>query len=255
MPRFSKSQIDKLGEQLRKQDVPDERSIQLLQQVRAEYIAPMAQVESVLRNELGLHPTSRIKTINTIIEKLKREKTRLSRMQDIAGLRVSAVTNLIEQDEVVARIRRIFTDSRVVDRREAPSHGYRAVHVIVPIDELSVEIQVRTRDQDLWAQSFERLADFIGRDVRYGGRPERPDTVFGGHSATEVLELLEMLSPLIASVERTVLELREVERGDAQPLGRLVLFKRPDLLRERAELRARVAEIHEELRLILENLP
>jgi hypothetical protein len=82
MPRFSKSQIDKLGEQLRKQDLLEEESLRQLQQVRAEYSSPLTQAESALRNELGLRPTSRIKTINTIIEKLKREKTRLSRMQD-----------------------------------------------------------------------------------------------------------------------------------------------------------------------------
>jgi ppGpp synthetase/RelA/SpoT-type nucleotidyltranferase len=39
------------------------------------------------------------------------------------------------------------------DRREKPSHGYRAVHVIPRVDAHSIEIQVRTPLQDIWAQT------------------------------------------------------------------------------------------------------
>jgi ppGpp synthetase/RelA/SpoT-type nucleotidyltranferase len=37
----------------------------------------------------------------------------------------------------------------VIDRREKPSHGYRAVHVIVECGGRMVEIQVRTELQHL----------------------------------------------------------------------------------------------------------
>jgi hypothetical protein len=42
--------------------------------------------------------------VHTIIEKLKREKTRLSAMQDIAGVRVVLPMTLGEQDALVERI-------------------------------------------------------------------------------------------------------------------------------------------------------
>ena len=100
------------------------------------YDAPMARVQVSLRDRLGVDATSRLKTVNTIIEKLRREKMRLAEMQDIAGL-------------------------RIVGRH--PRHGYRAVHVIPEVDGFLVEIQVRTRLQDSWAQGMERLADQAGR--------------------------------------------------------------------------------------------
>jgi hypothetical protein len=39
------------------------------------------------------------------------------------------------------------------------------------VDGFIVEIQVRTTLQDLWAQAVERLADEVGREIRYGGVP------------------------------------------------------------------------------------
>lgn len=218
MPRFSKSQIDKLGEQLRKQDVPEEQALKQLQLVRAEYSAPLTKVESVLRNELGLQPTSRIKTVNTIIEKLKRDKTRLSRMQDLAGLRVTQTMALLEQDEIVARICRFFPESHILDRRTAPNHGYRAVHIVVRVDDLPVEVQIRTKAQHLWAQLFEKLADRVGRAIRYGGTPESPEAQISGIPASQWVRNLMTLSEIIAYVE----EFRAGEGEREQGLFRLL---------------------------------
>lgn len=44
-------------------------------------------------------------------------------------------------------------------------------HAIVTVQSLPVEVQVRTELQDLWAQTFERLADAYGRGIRYGQEP------------------------------------------------------------------------------------
>jgi hypothetical protein len=67
-----------------------------------------------------------------------------------------------------------------VDRRATPSHGYRAVHVVVRVDDCLCEIQVRTRGQHVWAEVVERLADHWGRQIRYGGDPDDPTREFGG---------------------------------------------------------------------------
>src|SRR5439155_4334431 len=72
---------------------------------------------------------------------------------------------------MVERIISLFAGARVVDRRRHPRHGYRAVHVIPEVDGFLVEIQVRTRLQDSWAQAMERLADQAGREILYGGVP------------------------------------------------------------------------------------
>lgn len=60
------------------------------------------------------------------------------------------------------------------DRRDAPSAGYRAVHLVVTWDGCPLEVQVRTAPQHVWANAMERLADRVGRGVRYGDPPGDP---------------------------------------------------------------------------------
>jgi hypothetical protein len=52
-------------------------------------------------------------------------------------------------------------------------HGYRAVHVIVFPEGAPIEIQVRTEWQHEWAEFFEKLADLVGRGIRYGEPPAK----------------------------------------------------------------------------------
>ncbi|MDT0488345.1 hypothetical protein RNB18_50780, partial [Streptomyces sp. DSM 41640] len=128
--------------------------------------------------ELGFEPTSRVKNTGTILEKLERQGgSWLKSIQDLAGMRVVLDGDRGTQDAAVAAIVRAFTDPgrepRVTDRRVQPSHGYRAVHVIAQLEGMPVEIQVRTRYQHEWADMFEKLADVIGRGIRYGEPPSR----------------------------------------------------------------------------------
>jgi len=126
---MSNSQIDQLGVRLRRGDPVAEEDFVQLQQLRSEYDAPMSTVERILRDHLAIKATSRLKTANTIIDKLRRQTTRLSKMQDIAGLRIVRGMTLTAQDEVVNAIAGRFAGAQVVDRRSKPSHGYRAVRV------------------------------------------------------------------------------------------------------------------------------
>ena len=103
------------------------------------------------------------------LEKVKRNHTRLSTMRDIADARVVGTWRLSVQDALAQKIVDRFPGALMVDRRRQPTHGYRAVHVVVPYKEVVVEIQVRTEMQDKWAQLFETLADRVGRDIRYRG--------------------------------------------------------------------------------------
>jgi ppGpp synthetase/RelA/SpoT-type nucleotidyltranferase len=57
-------------------------------------------------------------------------------------------------------------DVTVVDRRAKPSHGYRAVHVVVRESGLPVEVQVRTELQHSWTELSESLADTFGSDLK-----------------------------------------------------------------------------------------
>ena len=51
-------------------------------------------------------------------------------MQDIAGCRL-VVRDEVQQDGVVQSLQHLFPDAAVVYRRQRPSYGYRAVHLIV----------------------------------------------------------------------------------------------------------------------------
>jgi ppGpp synthetase/RelA/SpoT-type nucleotidyltranferase len=135
-----------------------------------------------LHDATGIGPLAishRPKTTGTIVDKLRRQPTLpLGSIQDLAGIRVVAGCSFAGQDRLAAEVARRFPadprSPRTRDRRSEPSHGYRAMHVIVSFEDLSIEVQVRTIAQHLWADLMERLADRLGRGIRYGENPVLP---------------------------------------------------------------------------------
>ena len=111
--------------------------------------------------------TSRAKTLEAILAKLRRQPTSLARMQDIAGSRI-VVPSLEAQQIVVEGVVAMFEDEHVAttdNRQTGDRHGYRAVHVIVRVDGRFAEIQVRTRAQDGWANLVEAMDDAMVKRV------------------------------------------------------------------------------------------
>ncbi|MPZ78020.1 MAG: hypothetical protein GEU77_16040 [Deltaproteobacteria bacterium] len=144
----------------------------MLEDYRSSFSEAYEHVFTTMREKLQLHPTGRpTKSTGSIIEKLHRESIRLTQIQDIAGCRVVG-TDVAEQDRVVRSLGSCFPEASIVDRRPNPSHGYRAVHVIVPVSGRRIEIQVRSTLQHLWAEFSERLADELGSELKYGGGDE-----------------------------------------------------------------------------------
>jgi Region found in RelA / SpoT proteins len=205
----TRSQIDKLGVKLRRADVPDEALLDQLQAFRGTFDGPLAAAQEVVAATVGVSATGRIKTINTIVEKLVRSKTRLSTMQDIGGVRVVVDGGLQEQDAAVAQLCAAFAGSTVDDLRERTRHGYRAVHVIATIQGAVIEIQVRTRLQDLWAQGMEKLADRVGRGIRYGESPAVAR--IGNRDVSSILEFGRRLSDQGSKLEGVFLEISGAE--------------------------------------------
>lgn len=202
MAKASKTQIDRLGDRLKKGAV-EEPDLILLDSYRRSFGTAYETVVQTIRTEIELEPTGRpAKSTNSLIEKLKRESIRLTQVQDIAGCRL-VVSDILEQDRVVGSLLvDVFSEARVVDRREEPSYGYRAVHVIIEMFGKSVEIQVRTRFQHIWAEISEKYADLYGSDIKYGGGNE------------EIRRVLETLSQLIATYENLEDTLGRLEESD-----------------------------------------
>src|SRR6185503_8934841 len=169
---LSKTQIDKLGKRLRDEN-PTDTDLLALEEFRLSFGAAYEEVVETIRTELGVETTGRpAKTTDSIVQKLRRGTlSNLSQMQDIAGCRIT-VPDVASQDAAVTAISGMFVRARIVDRRQDPSHGYRAVHIITPVLDRPVEIQIRTGLQHEWAQMSERYSDDFGIEVKYGGGPE-----------------------------------------------------------------------------------
>lgn len=98
------------------------------------------------------------------------------------------------QDDAVEKLKHLFDKVIVVDRRKRPSHGYRAVHVIVDHRGKLIEVQVRTVLQHAWAQLSEKLSDEVNSAIKYGAGNE------------ELVSLLAMLSDSSMDVEIAIRE-------------------------------------------------
>ncbi len=168
---LTKTQVDRLGDRLRKGNIT-EADLRLLDQYRRSFTEAYEVVVDAIRNELGLEPTGRpAKSTTSISDKLRRESIRLTQIQDIAGCRL-IVTDIANQESVIQSLTSLFEHTAISDRREKPSHGYRAVHVIVNSQGKLIEIQVRTELQHLWAEVSEKGSDIIDPAIKYGGGDE-----------------------------------------------------------------------------------
>jgi hypothetical protein len=202
VPRpLSKSSLERLGRQLVASDQPERADVEQLHILLAAYGPVLTDAVDLVSREVGVFPSSRIKTTGTLLEKLRRNGSyTLSSIHDLAGMRVVVQGGRLEQDELAERIRLIFAggsrEARLLDRRLRPMQGYRAVHVIVYPHGFPIEVQVRTYWQHVWAELFERLADQYGRGIRYG---EPPAT--GGEVAQNVVAWMIQLSDQIAEAE------------------------------------------------------
>lgn len=166
----SKTQIDKLGERLKKGPLSEE-DIKSLDEYRRSFNETYETVVQTIHDRTRLEPTGRpAKSTSSIKEKLLRESIRLTQIQDIAGCRI-VVADIVEQEAVIRLLSEAFPKGSIskIDRREAPSHGYRAVHIIVELSGKLVEIQIRTALQHLWAEFSEKLSDVFDPKIKYGG--------------------------------------------------------------------------------------
>jgi hypothetical protein len=115
---ISKTQIDKLGDRLRKGDIT-EADLRLLDAYRRSFSEAYEFVVGAIRNKLALEPTGRpAKSTTSIAEKLERESIRLTQVQDIAGCRL-IVPGLLQQNSVVSSLSALFDNVSVVDRRQS----------------------------------------------------------------------------------------------------------------------------------------
>lgn len=209
---LSKTQLDKLGDRLRAAEGRPiaEDDLRLLDAYRRSFGVAAQQVRDAVAEVTGQSPTMRsAKTTMAIAEKLRRMgRVRLSQIQDIAGCRLIAMDTR-QQAEWRNQLHARFPGAAEDDRLRSPSHGYRAIHLIVVLEGHQVEIQIRTELQHLWAMWSEKLADAHGQGLKYG------------QAEPALLSLLERMS-------RTVLDYEHGERLEADSGLRAPLLQQQD---------------------------
>lgn len=116
-------------------------------------------------------PATRIKSDDTIAEKLARLNTKLDRIQDFAGCRfdldctLSAQLQIAEhlKDEFEKRGAKVEIKNYLVNTQR----GYRGIHLHITGTAGRCELQLRTLLQASWANLNEVLGDLYGRKHRY----------------------------------------------------------------------------------------
>jgi ppGpp synthetase/RelA/SpoT-type nucleotidyltranferase len=232
----TKGEFNRLGTRLIAADIPSETDLRDLAAALAVYQQTLEQVKTHLHT-LGFAPSGRVKTTTTMTDKLRRTHgMELSRMQDLAGARL-VVHDLAAQDEARDKISEFYAREnypcRVIDRRADPRFGYRAIHLVVRVDDVLTEIQIRTDLQDSWAQIVERLADHWGRGIRYGQDPEDPEAVIssGGlpYTRRELVAELMNMSEITWSVESARHSLNHAQKQVVMARSVLGGFRKPEL--------------------------
>jgi putative GTP pyrophosphokinase len=143
-----------------------------------EHLAPMRAVQDVI---YGLAPTidldgrdlrlvtSRPKRVATIVDKLLREPGKLSQMVDLGGVR-AVVESMDDVDDPAEAIGRELSVTRAKDWARSPrASRYRALRLYIRESERNIEVQLRTRAQDMWANIVEQESYLSGLDYKSGG--------------------------------------------------------------------------------------
>lgn len=188
---------------------------------RTAHQRPMSSVamglRSMVKTATGSTPfvSQRLKRVPRIIRKIARMNnstpTMLARLEDIGGCR-AVVANPQEVDLVARRIEKQWGHS-ITRRRDyvtGPSPmGYRALHFTVPRNDLKIEVQLRTRGQQSWANAIESadsahkltLKDGIGPTSMIDYFAAAGDVIYhqeyGVTAPTELLDRLREATDLV----------------------------------------------------------
>jgi ppGpp synthetase/RelA/SpoT-type nucleotidyltranferase len=187
--------------------------------------------------DLGIEAliAGRLKRIPTIVQKLRRlRRFGLGDLQDIAGLRV-VVPRWQEAIALAQALRRSppegFSEIRYQDRISDPDpSGYRSIHIVYRFDAddadppssegLKIELQIRTRLQQLWAT----VEEIVGS--------ARREALKSGEGNPDWLRFFELAADVLARREGTprtrkiVREGTEVDTEIAAVKRRLNVFDR-----------------------------
>lgn len=186
VPEHSRNRVNRAGqtflcgaESIEEYDL----AIQVLSNWRACHNRPINTFQATLRDKLKqIDPAAivaqRLKRLPSIINKLERfPGMKLSRMQDIGGLRavVATLAKVRKLEENYKNSRFKHTLVNEFDYVSSPKEsGYRGVHLVYRYQSealpsyngLLVELQIRTKLQHIWATAVETAGTFLNQSLK-----------------------------------------------------------------------------------------
>lgn len=189
IPKYKKSQVDKSGEILKKENPSSEEkenALTILNNWRSAHSFPMNTFQTRLRRlskkiDSDALVVQRLKRVPSIIRKLRRRQTEtmnLSQMQDIGGCRT-----VLKNVQMVKELTEIYKKSRGLKHKRVnekdyiknpKADGYRSVHLMYKYksdkkstyDGLLIEIQIRSKIQHAWATAVETVDLFTKQAIK-----------------------------------------------------------------------------------------
>ena len=173
--KISNKQINRAGGIIRHgTDDEKEQAIELLNEWRSSHMLPLRNISSIVDarlKKLGITCTvgQRLKRMTSIIGKINRfPDMAVSKMQDVGGIRiiVPRITDVKLVHEALIRKAKHEAVLPPKDYIENPKQdGYRSLHQVFKyqndqnedLNNMRIEIQIRTRLQHAWATSVETL--------------------------------------------------------------------------------------------------
>ena len=185
---FSRNQIKNAGKILRDKDFQTVSKVKSAQDIltywrtiHEDVIRDFHKIvsEKVKKISKDAFVAQRLKRTPSIIAKLKRlENIRLTTMQDIAGIRV-VVSNMRELKILLKEIKNSIIHHELKDEDDyvvnPKNSGYRSIHLIYKyknaskneLNNLLVEIQLRTKLQHTWATAVETMGTYLGTILKF----------------------------------------------------------------------------------------
>lgn len=173
------------------------------------------------------HVKSRLKSVDSIISKVKRKNYSLSledireNIRDIAGIRItcSYIQDIYEISEMLQKQKDIEVVEVKDYIKEPKPNGYRSLHIIIQIpifmsdrmENVYVELQIRTIAMDFWAS--------LEHKIYYKYNKEIPDHI--NVELKEAAETAAHLDEKMEKLQREMLEIKgkEVLEDDSQQIS------------------------------------
>ena len=203
--------------------------------VQCRYSAAMREVQTkleILDDEFQMkhrrnpihHMQVRLKTIQSMMEKLRRKEYAVSmqsaveNLKDIAGIRV--ICSYVQDVYTVARLLTSQDDIHLLEMRDyilnPKPNGYRSLHLIIEVPvflqegriTVPVEVQIRTIAMDFWAS--------LEHDLRYKAKGDVPKDVCD--ELQQVGEDIAVLDRKMQSIHDRIEAVLSLEAREAESL-------------------------------------